>query len=102
MGKHYVPRQHLRRFAIDGRTETVWMYDKNMKKWSDAAISKVAQEPDFHSQNVEDALAGVVEKPGNKCIDKLVDRKKLWQGEIGACVIHDDHGNKRSRAKEET
>src|SRR5690349_25177171 len=72
MGKHYVPRQHLRRFHIDGKPEAVWMYDKKHRRWSDPAVSRIANEPDFYSPDVEKGLAQEIEKPGNIVIDKLL------------------------------
>jgi hypothetical protein len=81
MGKHYVPQAHLRRFAINDRPDFVWMYDKKTRKFSQAVISKVAQEPDFYSPDVERALAKTVELPGNQCIDRLLRREKLDNAE---------------------
>ena len=72
MGKHYVPRQHLRRFQIQEKQEFVWLYDKKTGRFVEAAISRVAQEPGFYSPDVESALAQVVELPGNMAIDKLL------------------------------
>ena len=77
MGKHYVPQKHLSRFGIKNRPNAVWMYDKKTRKWSDAAISKVAQQADFYSQDVEKALANEVETPGNNCVDKLLRRESF-------------------------
>jgi hypothetical protein len=77
MGKHYVPRQHLRRFQIQDKPEIVWLYDKNSGRFAEAAISKVAQQPNFYSPDVESALAEVVELPGNIAIDKLLRREKI-------------------------
>jgi hypothetical protein len=77
MGKHYVPRQHLRRFQIHEKPEFVWLYDKKTGRFAKAAISKVAQEPDFYSPDVERALAEVVEQPGNIAIDKLLRREPI-------------------------
>ena len=77
MGKHYVPRAHLRRFEVDDKPGFVWMYDKKTDKFVQATVSKVAQEAEFYSQDVEDALADVVEKPGNICIEKLLRRERL-------------------------
>ena len=81
MGKHYVPQAHLRRFQIEDSPGLVWMYDKKTRKFAQASISKVAQEPNFYSQDVERALADVVERPGNICIDKLFRRERLGNAE---------------------
>lgn len=77
MGKHYVPRQHLRRFQIDTRPEMVWLFDKKTRHFREAAISKVAQEPDYYSSDVERALAQVVELPGNIALEKLLRRERI-------------------------
>lgn len=81
MGKHYVPQAHLRRFQIDDSPGFVWMYDKQTEKFSKAAVKKVAQEADFYPEEVEKALAEVVERPANMCIDKLLRKEKLDNGE---------------------
>ena len=36
MGDHYVPRHHLRRFAIDNKDNCVWMYEKQTRKFCEA------------------------------------------------------------------
>jgi hypothetical protein len=81
MGKHYVPQAHLRRFQVDDNPGFVWMYDKKTGSFIQASISKVAQEADFYSQDVETALAEVVELPGNICIEKLLRRERLDNAE---------------------
>jgi hypothetical protein len=88
MGKHYVPQRHLRRFEIDYRPGFVWMYDKKTGKWSEAAVSKVAQQADYFSPEVEKALAQVVEHPGNVCIDKLISRIKLDNTERSQLALY--------------
>jgi hypothetical protein len=81
MGKHYVPRAHLRRFQAENNPGFVWMYDKKTGRFAEASVSKVAQEADFYSQEVEIALAEVVEAPGNACIDKLLRQERLDNAE---------------------
>jgi hypothetical protein len=76
MGKHYVPQQHLRRFHIQGKPEIVWQYDKKTGSWSDAAVSKIANERDFYPQDVEDGLKEI-EKEGNIAIDMLRGGQQL-------------------------
>lgn len=73
MGHHYVPRQHLRRFAIEGEEKCVWMYDKQTRKFCQAGIASVAQEPDYYEPEIERSLAEVVEGPGKIAIDKLIN-----------------------------
>jgi hypothetical protein len=77
MGHHYNPQAHLCRFEIDGKPEFIWMYDKKTRKWSEASISKVAQERGYYSQEVERALAELVERPANICIDRLLRKERL-------------------------
>ena len=57
------------------------MYDKKTRNFVQASVSKVAQEPDFYAQDVESALAEVVERPGNICIGKLLRRERLDNAE---------------------
>lgn len=72
MGKHYVPQAHLRRFQIEDAPGFVWMFDKQTKCFAKASISKVAQERDFYSTEVEFALNEEVERPGNVVLEKLI------------------------------
>jgi hypothetical protein len=71
MGKHYVPQRYLRGFQDKTRPGFIWMYDKQLGTRKLLPISKVAQEPDFYSPDVEEALNEHVEKPANAVIDKL-------------------------------
>ncbi len=77
MGKHYVPRKHLERFEIHDKPGFVWMLDKKTWQFHEASISKVAQERDFYSPEIEKALADVVERPGNACLEKLLRSESL-------------------------
>jgi hypothetical protein len=77
MGHHYVPRQHLRRFKIEGQKDLIWMYDKQTRKFCQAGIASVAQEPGFYDLDVEQALAAEVEGPGKIAIDKLLERQTI-------------------------
>ncbi len=81
MGHHYVPRQHLRRFAVKDANNCVWMYDKQSRKFCKAGIAKVAQENGYYDPEIEKALAGVVEGPGKIAIDKLLNREKFDKAE---------------------
>ena len=71
MGHHFVPQAHLRRFEIVGKPKRIWRYDKIEKRWSEAAIKKVAQEPDFYDQEIEVALNEDVEFPSNAAFGVL-------------------------------
>ncbi len=81
MGHHYVPRQHLRRFARKDEEACVWMYDKETRKFCAAGIASVAQENGYYDAEVEKALADVVEGPGKRLIDKLLKREKIDNAE---------------------
>ncbi|WP_417393185.1 DUF4238 domain-containing protein [Gimesia sp.] len=81
MGHHYVPREHLRRFAIQNKSKFVWMYDKHTRKYREAAIRTVAQENGYYDLETESALAEVVEGPGKKVIDKLLKRDAIDNAE---------------------
>lgn len=77
MGHHYVPRQHLRRFAVKDEDNCVWMYDEQTRKFCKAGIASVAQENGYYDPEIEKALADVVEGPGKIAIDKLLNREKI-------------------------
>lgn len=77
MGHHYVPRQHLRRFASKDNESCVWMYDKHTRSFCEAGIKSVAQEKDYYHIEIEIALADVVESPGKILIDKLLRREEI-------------------------
>jgi hypothetical protein len=71
MGKHYVPQEFLRAFASDSARKMVWVFDKQTRQWSNAAIAKVAQSPNYFSPEVEDRLTNLVENPGNVALSAL-------------------------------
>jgi hypothetical protein len=71
MGKHYVPQEYLRGFATPDDPEQIWMFDKVTKRWSRAAIHKVAQERDYFTPEVEARLTAEVESPANIALKKL-------------------------------
>lgn len=77
MGHHYVPRQHLRRFANKNEANGVWMYDKQTRRFCEAGIASVAQENGYYDLEIEKALADVVEGPGKIAIDKLLNRENI-------------------------
>ena len=77
MGHHYVPRQHLRRFAIKDKENCVWMYDKQTREFRDAGITNVAQERGYYDPEIEQSLADVVEGPGKIAIDRLLNRETI-------------------------
>jgi hypothetical protein len=81
MGRHYVPRQHLRRFAIEGQRECVWMYDKRTQQFCVAGIASVAQEKEYYDPEIEKALCDEIESPGKKVIDKLLNRESIDNAE---------------------
>lgn len=81
MGHHYVPRHHLRRFAIPGENNCVWLYDRQTRAFCKAGIASVAQEKEFYDPEIEAALASVVEGPGKIAIDKLLNREPIDNAE---------------------
>lgn len=81
MGHHYVPREHLRRFSIEGKDKFVWMYDKQSREYREASVRTVAQEKEYYDPEIEVELAKVVEGPGKIAIDKLLNREKIDNAE---------------------
>ncbi|HWB11073.1 MAG TPA: DUF4238 domain-containing protein [Pirellulales bacterium] len=88
MGHHYVPRQHLRRFAVSGANNCVWMYDKQTRRFCQAGIASVAQESEYYDPEIEKALADVVEGPGKIAIDKLLNREKIDNAERSSLSLY--------------
>ena len=71
MGKHYVPQEYLRGFSADASQTIVWMFDKQSRKWKDAAIRRVAQQPGYFTEEVEARLNEMVEGPGHQALRAL-------------------------------
>jgi hypothetical protein len=81
MGKHFVPKRHLRRFAIVDEPDQIWMYDKSSKILKKAAIEKVAQQAEFYDGTTEVQLNERVERPANPILDKLIRREVIDSNE---------------------
>ncbi len=77
MGLHYVPQKYLRGFAEIGNDKAIWMYDKKLGKFTNPGIKSVAQEAGFYSDEVEQQLNELIEKPANRVLDKLRSKKKI-------------------------
>ena len=77
MGHHYVPRKYLKGFAELGNTDAIWMYDKKLRKFTNPGINSVAQEAGFYSDDVEQQLNDLVEKPANQVLDKLRNQERI-------------------------
>jgi hypothetical protein len=77
MGHHYVPQKYLRGFAEFGNDNTIWMYDKKLRKYTNPTIKSVAQEAGFYSEEVEQQLNELIEKPANRVLDKLGSKKNI-------------------------
>jgi len=77
MGHHYVPQKYLRGFAELGNDEAIWMYDKKSRKFTNPGIKSVAQEAGFYSDEVEQQLNELIEKPANRVLDKLRSKKNI-------------------------
>jgi hypothetical protein len=77
MGHHYVPQKYLRGFAELGNDEAIWMYDKKLHKFTNSGIKSVAQEAGFYSEEVEQQLNELIEKPANRVLDKLRSKKNI-------------------------
>lgn len=77
MGHHYVPQKYLRGFAEIGNDEAIWMYDKKLHKFSNPRIKSVAQEAGFYSEEVEQQLNDIIERPANRVLDKLRNKQNI-------------------------
>ena len=72
MGYHFVPQQYLRCFAAGGKSDFIWLHDKETGDTRLASISKVAQSKEFYAPKTEGILAREVETPANAVIRKLI------------------------------
>jgi hypothetical protein len=88
VGKHYVTQEYLRGFAVHGDANSVWMFDKVHRRWSCAAIDKVAQERDYFSPEVESQLADQVESPGHRVLKRLRAPQHLEAGDRDALALY--------------
>ncbi|NQT17798.1 MAG: DUF4238 domain-containing protein [Planctomycetes bacterium] len=73
MGYHYVPQKYLSGFSDQNRPGFVWQYDKKERRFSDKPVSirRIAQQRGFYDEDVERKLNELVERPGNRAIEKL-------------------------------
>src|SRR5262249_14244881 len=71
MGQHYVPQTYLSGFCEPGGQDTLWLYDKRLRRFSRASVGSVAQERGFYSPPAGSEFERLVERPGNAVLDKL-------------------------------
>lgn len=77
MGHHYNPQSHLARFAIPGRENLIWTFDRKSDGFKELPIKKVAQVQNFYPDFVEPELNKRFEIPGNRCVAKIIGGKGL-------------------------
>lgn len=83
MGKHWIPQAYLRAFATSQDPLQIHMYDKSARRWTRAAIKKVAQDSEYFSQETEERLAREVEGPAHVALAKLREGHWLTEDEGG-------------------
>jgi len=88
VGHHYIPQRYLKNFAITGRPNFIWLYDKERGTRTPAAIKQVAQEPRFYEPEVETELADRVERPANVVLQKVIAGDRISQAEREAIVYY--------------
>jgi hypothetical protein len=88
MGKHYVTQEYLRGFSSSPDQPFIWMFDKIRRKWSHAAIDKVAQERDYYPPDIEGRLTREVELPGHQALNRLRSRQPLAANDRGAFAYY--------------
>lgn len=86
MGKHYVPQEYLRGFSADASQSIVWMFDKQTGRWQEAAISKVAQQRGYFSDDVEAQLNELVEGPGHLAL-RVLRSGKMPDSDMGGDLL---------------
>ncbi len=79
MGHHYVPQKYLKGFAETKNLDAIWMYDKQLRQFTNPGIKSVAQESGFYNNDVEQQLNEWVEKPANKVLDKLRNQERITE-----------------------
>lgn len=79
MGHHYTPQQHLRGFSVTGQPGFVWLYDKKKAAFSDepVPVHQVAQSRGFYSEEQERQLNNLIEIPGNRAVQKLLNGEPI-------------------------
>ena len=88
MGRHYVPQEYLRGFSATVDRRAVWMFDKISGSWSNPAISKAAQTPDYYPAHVERRLATEVEADGHLALQTLRARRPLGEDSRSALCYY--------------
>jgi hypothetical protein len=73
VGNHYVPQKYLRGFTDPSCRDALWQFDKKTLLYSGQPllIAKIAQQRSFYDADTERALHELVERPGNRVLDKL-------------------------------
>ena len=73
MGHHSVPQKYLRGFTAPWCPNALWQFDKKALSYSKqpVSIAKIAQQRSFYDANTERLLNDLVERPGNRVLDKL-------------------------------
>lgn len=77
MGRHYVPQEYLRGFAIAGDPDRIWMFDKKTFVSKAVPIKNAAQAPGYYDDDVEQQLNDLVEAPANLALDCLRNGQQL-------------------------
>ncbi len=95
MGHHYVPQQYLRGFSTPEDARLIWMYEKGERYASCAAISRVAQERGFYTEQTEGFLARQIELPANAVLARLRAREHITGYEREALARYMDAMLKR-------
>ena len=68
---HYIPRHHLRGFAVSPERSEVWVYDKKQHELKLLPIEKIAESPHFYSDKDEKFLAQDIESPAQPILKKI-------------------------------
>jgi hypothetical protein len=77
MGDHYLPRYYLKGFLEDSRREKICRYEKGKTQVITASLTKVAQENDLYSPELETYLNTEIEVPSKEILDKIRAFRKI-------------------------
>src|SRR3989338_8951610 len=88
MGQHYVPQQYLKGFSDPDHPGTIWMYDKQSRKWARVSIKAAVQQAGYYSDETERQLNELVEGPAHDVLNRLRRGDTLGNAERSKLALY--------------
>lgn len=88
MGQHYVPQQYLKGFSDPDHPGTIWMYDKQSRKWTRVSIKAAVQQAGYYSDETERQLNELVEGPAHDVLNRLRRGDTLGNAERSKLALY--------------